>query len=418
MKKSNSIVHNESGATIVYVAIILGVLVMFTALAIDVGHLYGVRNELQNAADAGALAGASVLFDDSDSSLNRDAALAEGARIAIANKTGNQQITEKTVEIGHWSFSSNTFTPSDATEQIPWQGSSAVALDLNVAFINAVRVKTDRSDTPSFFARIFGYDKFFVSNDAVAYIGFPGDLDPGQVDQPIALCQDAITKDDLSLDCNMGRMLNSGGNAGTAMTAMWTNYTQNPCSTASASDMKDLTDNCSGGNPGELDDRVGMGTQNGVQDTVFANITDCWLAAADSDGDGVPDKPWPLRLPIVKCGVDNTCSPYTGIAVVEVLWIIHRNDPQMNDVPTEMEGWDEGCTTTATREDRLTCWKNFVDNFNLQNVTGPPVGDPDYEEMYQMKNIFFRPTCTKQKPTGKGGGHPYNVYADIPKLVE
>ena len=90
MKTSNSLIYNESGATIVYVAIILGVLVMFTALAIDVNHLYAVRNELQDAADAGALAGTGVLFNI-DGTLNRDGALLEGARIAIANKTGNGQ---------------------------------------------------------------------------------------------------------------------------------------------------------------------------------------------------------------------------------------------------------------------------------------------------------------------------------------
>ena len=36
------------------------------ALAIDVNHLYVVKNELQNAADSGALAGAVALYADLD----------------------------------------------------------------------------------------------------------------------------------------------------------------------------------------------------------------------------------------------------------------------------------------------------------------------------------------------------------------
>ena len=60
---------SNRGAVAVIAAIMLIVLVGFTALAIDVGHLYLVRGELKNAADAGALAGAharNLLDYDSD----------------------------------------------------------------------------------------------------------------------------------------------------------------------------------------------------------------------------------------------------------------------------------------------------------------------------------------------------------------
>ena len=44
------------------VAVMLVVLLGMTAFAIDIGHLMVVRNELRNAADAGALAGARKLY--------------------------------------------------------------------------------------------------------------------------------------------------------------------------------------------------------------------------------------------------------------------------------------------------------------------------------------------------------------------
>ena len=62
MKKSRTHknpLKNERGVSIVLVAILIIGTIAITALAIDYGHLYVVRNELRDAADAGALAGAS-----------------------------------------------------------------------------------------------------------------------------------------------------------------------------------------------------------------------------------------------------------------------------------------------------------------------------------------------------------------------
>lgn len=420
MRTFGSILHNQCGATIVFVALTLTVLIMFSALAVDVSHLYAVRNELQDSADAGALAGAAVLFKQSDGSLeDRTVILQEGARVAGANKTGNQFVDVNTddVEIGHWSFTQKQFTPSDATTQTPtWQERPFADLDIDPAFINAVRVTAKRPDTPSFLARIFSINEFQVGADAVAVRGFAGTLHPGEIDRPIAICKDSILKND-AYSCNMGRMLNSGGNADTAMTAMWTNYTQDPCSTASNSDMQDLTKICSASNSTSVTFGEGIGTQNGVQDNVFGFVTDCWLAAADSNGDGIPDKLWQLLLPVIECGVDNTCAPLVGAVVVNVVWIIHQNDPNMELVPLTMEDWS--CSIApATEAERFSCWKEFVDNFKLQNVTGPPVSDADYKEMYQKKNIFFLPDCTPHEPTGETGGENFGILARIPKLVE
>jgi len=51
----------ERGAILVQAAILLVVLLLFVGLAIDVGALYGERRHMQNAADAGALAGARAI---------------------------------------------------------------------------------------------------------------------------------------------------------------------------------------------------------------------------------------------------------------------------------------------------------------------------------------------------------------------
>lgn len=52
---------NKRGVAIVYLALLLIVLIGFAALVIDLGYMYVTKSQLQNAADAGALAGASKL---------------------------------------------------------------------------------------------------------------------------------------------------------------------------------------------------------------------------------------------------------------------------------------------------------------------------------------------------------------------
>lgn len=56
-------VRGERGATLVFVAVSLGALFGFMALAIDLGMMFVARNDAQRAADAAALAGASAFLE-------------------------------------------------------------------------------------------------------------------------------------------------------------------------------------------------------------------------------------------------------------------------------------------------------------------------------------------------------------------
>jgi len=57
--------RREDGQVLVQVALMIFVLVLFVGLAVDVGNVYGERRHMQNAADAGALAGArAICFGD------------------------------------------------------------------------------------------------------------------------------------------------------------------------------------------------------------------------------------------------------------------------------------------------------------------------------------------------------------------
>ncbi len=76
-------VKNEKGFSLVLLALSLVVLMGMAAMAIDIGHLYQVKNQLQVAADAAALAGAENLDGTTDTTQTyaRDAA----QRIAALN---------------------------------------------------------------------------------------------------------------------------------------------------------------------------------------------------------------------------------------------------------------------------------------------------------------------------------------------
>lgn len=64
----------EKGQTLVIVALVLTVLMLMAGLAIDVGTAYNTRRDLQNAADAGALAGAQRLCDGATQAVAEDIA--------------------------------------------------------------------------------------------------------------------------------------------------------------------------------------------------------------------------------------------------------------------------------------------------------------------------------------------------------
>ena len=68
-----SITKNQRGATLVFVAIAIFMIIVLAALAVDIGHLVVTKNELQNAADAGALAGARVLYNNAGTQVNTGA---------------------------------------------------------------------------------------------------------------------------------------------------------------------------------------------------------------------------------------------------------------------------------------------------------------------------------------------------------
>src|SRR5437016_4138624 len=89
----------ESGYIIVTVAVLLIVLLGFTALAVDIGAMFAARTQSQRAADAAALAGA-YTFIQSASTADQPARAQNYARkVATSATVMGRQLTDADVTV-------------------------------------------------------------------------------------------------------------------------------------------------------------------------------------------------------------------------------------------------------------------------------------------------------------------------------
>jgi Flp pilus assembly protein TadG len=404
-----SICNNKHGVSAILIAILMFVFLGFAALTLDLSHTFVAKNELQNAADAGALAGARFLYNDDGTAVNPGAnQVAYDTAIANVSEKDPVEVNWTSgntgdVQRGHWRFTDKTFTPNDSLAPVDLWNVSTEELDANLSFINAVQVTTRREATPivAYFAKIFGIENFQRTATAIAYIGFAGTLTPFDVDQPIAICKDSILLDG-EYSCNIGRMINSGQNIENSETGGWTSFNQeDPCSGGTnAQEVKSLV--CGGGNPESIQLGKNIATNGGEIQSAFSELIDCWNNRSN------PSEPWNLTLPVVTCPDNNvgTCEEVRGAVNLNIVWITGSGeDPGYNNAPTQMGSWSNNDPDGQVR------WNSFVQNFNLQNVDGSPAP-------YAKKSIYFLPDCTPHEPTGVSGGENFGVLAKIPVLVE
>ena len=132
---SPSVRRDERGVVAVIAALMLTALVGMAALVVDLGWLYVVRGELQNAADAGALAGVVEI------AMNGLGA-AEEMAVSYATQPAQYHLTQPVPDSG--------------------------AVDVSFPAIDRMRVKVGPITVPTIFARVLGIGTADVSALAVA----------------------------------------------------------------------------------------------------------------------------------------------------------------------------------------------------------------------------------------------------------
>lgn len=411
-QRSRATPSRQKGASLVLVTVSLLALFGFAALSLDVGNIYVARNELQNAADAGALAGARVLYVADGSMVNEGAN--EAAReTAISNTSQGTPVEVAIVRRGHWSFSTRTFTPNPGLEPVNLFDRSADELDLDLDFINAIEVTTERKTTPveALFGGVFGFGEYVLSATAVGYIGFAGKLNPGDVDQPLALCRDALVQDE-TFSCSVGRFIDSNSETGA-----WTNFQHDDSGATNANELRDLVEG--DGNPDEIAYGENIATNNGQVQAAFKALYDRWVAETGKE------RLWGLSLPVIDCsGGIAPSAPVVGAVNVNIVWIIDEANKIDDDAPWRMERPPENSDGispgdwTNSDPDGITRWNDFVgaDNFNLALDDGTRA---TYEnDGWRQKSIHFLPSCEAHEPRGQTGGENFGVLAKIPVLVD
>lgn len=169
----------EQSSGIVAVTMALGMVAFLgsAALALDIGHLLSVKNELQRAADAGALAGARGLWPNTlpitSSNPPPDCTTAQTRALNATTNAGNKvdgaALTsgDVTVQVGRWNYQTKTFT----------SGCSANT--------NAVNVTVQKNGINHLFAQILGKSPANQTATALAVMDFAQGVGKGSL--PIAI---------------------------------------------------------------------------------------------------------------------------------------------------------------------------------------------------------------------------------------
>jgi hypothetical protein len=177
------------GAVVVLVAFLLFVLLGIAAFAIDFGYRHVVRNELQNAADAAALAAArelsviyqSLSYGEQQSYVcNRSDIVPVAQQAALENYAGDVAqliLNDADVLIGKWAV---------------WQTISASSRSNDYNQPDAVMATVRRQEgangpISTFFAQIFKVETMGVAARATAALTGQSTAEPGEIELPIGI---------------------------------------------------------------------------------------------------------------------------------------------------------------------------------------------------------------------------------------
>lgn len=163
---SGALPLDQTGMVAIATAILMVALLGIAALAVDVGHLLVVRAQVQNAVDAGALHGASLLYSSGSSSPNFSATgpAVIGASQALELNLAVTPADTLTIQANYW----QQINPSAPSNQ---------------AAIQVTLVK----QVPLYFARIFGKTSSNVSATAIGLVQSPTSIGSGATHLPLAI---------------------------------------------------------------------------------------------------------------------------------------------------------------------------------------------------------------------------------------
>jgi Flp pilus assembly protein TadG len=278
-------------------AIFLLVLLAVAAATIDIGHALVAKNELQNTADAAALAGTralGVIYEGMTPAAQQTYTLTGGARstvvaavqaTAVANSAAGVPITVNAADIaiGTWNPMTRIHTPT-------------------VNQPKAVRVWARRDGTANgpistFLASVVGLKNVNVSAVATADMTAVGQTAPGQLDVPFGISTYYFTQ----FGC--GDAIQFYPNNGTPQAcSAWHTFDQSP---ANANRLRTIIDGLRTGTYQSPATQPGSALNfiNGQVNSAFPNLIQLYNAKKDANGN------WDVFVPVYQ---SDACTPPNG----------------------------------------------------------------------------------------------------------
>ena len=233
MKTSHPFHHalaNERGVSAVIVALVLLVLLGFAAFAIDIGYLYATKNELQDIADAGALAGANEIGNRflNGEVLDEDTLTAAVKGVAQDVASDNEaagkydiDILDDEIILGTWDPDADPrFTPG-----FPSDGGWPSAVK-----VIARRDESANNPVTTFFAKLFNIDSADVVADATASLLGEATAEPGDLELPVGISEYWFEEDNWAPDRFCDQPIKFSPTGGLEGCAGWNNYDESPAS--------------------------------------------------------------------------------------------------------------------------------------------------------------------------------------------
>ena len=270
--------RQQRGAIAVIVALLLSVMLGFCALSIDIALGLVVRSELQNAADAAALAGAAKLFDPAAPATAPDwsgATSTAGSAIAL-NKSSGITLEDATVVPGYWGVTGGS-GELQTLPAVPTTGDAPAVL------VTVRRAAGENGGPlPLHFARFLGITSMPVVASAVAAVAPPGAVGEGVL-FPLAVSAclyrtywDATAnppgpKNDPGTGQPYVFRIGPGYTYGSCAPGTWTSFAAD---SGSAAALQALMSN---GNPALLKTATLVWTQTASDDSLYQTVDACSL---------------------------------------------------------------------------------------------------------------------------------------------
>ena len=280
-----------------------------------------VRAELQNAADAAALAGAGTLItwgEDYSVSAQPEVALAQAMAMAYQNTSQgiNLELALEDITLGLWQEDAHAFDPDNI-------GASSDPNNLSACRVIVRRDLTINSPVPTIFLGILGIDTVNVSAMSTGHLGWAGTVETGQVDLPIAVKEQALTGG--GLICGEAIEFHSENDENGEWTSFFTYPSNDP-------NVKKYVNGTHETPSLEVGDQINIINGN-LSNNTFDALADRFQSeGTDLDGDGTADW-WKVLLPVIG---DDGSGATTATVVGFATMIIHevQTAPDKNIVAT------------------------------------------------------------------------------------